>query len=261
MSRTRLVSFPRRKRVVMRASQASPCTGRASTVRTDPGCAPRSARRAFLSASLALAAGLALHRRLARAATGRDATVAAMRAAHERENGVVHRYRAFGRKALQDGYLGIAYLFTAFAASEHVHAANFAKVLARLKADVPPLPKPTVRVGTTRENLISAVDDEIDSIDSFYPKLLEQLKPEGDEEAMTTVRYAWSSEQQHRDKIRQLQRWTGTFFDQVAKVIDQKTGQYYVCQLCGSTVNAVPANTCVVCKNPATSYRHIEPPA
>ena len=56
-------------------------------------------------------------------------------------------------------------------------------------------------LGTTRENLILAVDDEIDSIESFYPKLLQDLEPEGDEDAMATVRYAWASEQQHRDQI------------------------------------------------------------
>jgi rubrerythrin len=171
------------------------------------------------------------------------------------------RYIEFGRKARDDGYRGIAYLFTAFAASEAIHASNFEKILLRLNAEVAPIQKPAVRVGSTRENLKMAVDEEIDSIDDFYPKLLDQLKPEGHEDAISSVRYAWASEQQHRDKIRQIQRWSGTLFERVAKTIDQTTGQYFVCQICGSTLNAIPAERCPICKQPAAHYRRIEPPA
>lgn len=184
-----------------------------------------------------------------------------MRTAREREIVVSYRYIEFGRKARDDDYRGIAYLFTAFAASEAIHASNFEKILLRLDAQVAPIPKPAVRVGSTRENLIRAVDEEMDSIEDFYPRLLDQLKPEGHEDAMTSVRYAWMSEQQHRDKIRQIQRWSGTLFERVAKTIDQKTGLYFVCHICGSTLNAIPAEQCPICKRPATHYQRIEPPA
>ena len=99
------------------------------------------------------------------------------------------------------------------------------------------------------------------SIDSFYPKLLEQLKPEGHDDAMNAVKYAWSSEQQHRDKIKQILRWAPTFFEKVARTIDEKTGRYFICQICGSTVNVIPAGTCPICKFPSAQYRGIEPPA
>jgi rubrerythrin len=189
------------------------------------------------------------------------ATIAAMQSARATETQVYYHYTEFARRARDDGYRGIAYLFAAFAASEQVHAANFGKILARLNVELAPIPKPEVRAGTTRENLMRAADGEMSSIESFYPKLLEQLKPEGHEEAITLVRYAWSSEQQHRDKIRQIQRWTGTMFETVARTIDEKTGRYFICQICGSTVNAVPTDMCPVCKFPPTHYRGIEPPA
>jgi rubrerythrin len=222
----------------------------------------RGSRRRFVFRGLALIVGAAIvPAARAQPAAGRTATVSAMKAAWERENEVVHRYRAYGAKARQDGHLGVAYLFVAFAAAEQVHADNFARVLARLKVELPPPPRPAVRVGTTRENLMSAVDGEIDSIDAFYPKLLEETRTEGDAEAMAMVSYAWSSEQQHRDRIRQLQRWTGTFFEKVAKHIDDKTGQYYVCAACGSTVNEMPRDACPVCKGAIANYRHVAPPA
>ena len=92
-------------------------------------------------------------------------------------------------------------------------------------------------------------------------KLLEQIEPEGHADAITMVRYAWESEKQHRDKIGQIQRWSGAFFEQVARTIDDKTGRYFICQICGSTVNAVPADHCPVCRFPPAHYRAIEPPA
>jgi rubrerythrin len=236
------------------AALRDPRTNRARDVRSE--------RRRFLGGAIALLiAEFVLDRGVATAAPARTATIAAMQAAREREIGVYYRYIEFGRKAARDGYRGIAYLFTAFAASELIHATNFGKILAQLNVEVAPIAKPAIVDGSTRENLVDAVDDEIDSIDEFYPRLLKQLEPEGFEDAMATVRYAWASEKQHRDKLRQLQRFSGTFFDQVARRIDEKTGQYYVCQMCGSTVNVVPADACPICRKSPTNYRRIEPPA
>ena len=188
-------------------------------------------------------------------------TVAAMRSAQEVEMGVYYRYTEFGRKARQEGYRGIAYLFKAFGSAEFIHAGNFGRILARLNVEVAPIQKPEFTVGTTRENLLVAANGEAHSVDGFYPRLLERITPEGHEDAMTAVRFAWETEKQHRDKIRQIQRWSPAFFEQVASEIDRKSGQYFVCQICGNTVNVVPTPRCPVCRNASTHFRHIEPPA
>jgi rubrerythrin len=188
------------------------------------------------------------------------ATIAAIQSARETETNVYYHYTEFGRRAQAEGYRGVAYLFAAFAASELVHGTNFGKILAHLNVELAPIAKPSVRAGTTRENLMRAANGEMSSIEAFYPQLLERLRPEGHADAITTVQYAWASEKQHRDKIAQIQRWTGVFFEQVARTIDEKTGRYFVCQICGSTVNAVPAGSCPVCKFPPVHYRGIEPP-
>jgi rubrerythrin len=184
-----------------------------------------------------------------------------MRDARAVESRVSQQYFAYGRKAREDGYKGIAYLFAAFASSEQVHAANFGKVLAQLGAALPPLPAFAGPVGTTRENLIAAAKGEAESIEDMYPKMLERIRPEGHEEAMRFVNFAWSSERQHHDRIKQIRRYSPTMFELVAKHIDAKTGAYYVCQACGSTLNAVPSPSCPVCQAAATSYRRIDPPA
>jgi rubrerythrin len=189
------------------------------------------------------------------------ATISAMKAARENETHVYYHYTEFGKRARDEGYHGVAYLFTAFAASEQVHASNFGRVLTRLGEELAPLPKPTVAAGTTRNNLILAANGEMASIEGFYPDLLTRIAGEKHADAIDAVQFAWASEKQHRDKIKQIQRWTPTFFEAVARTIDQKTGRYFVCQLCGSTVNKIPEGACPICKNPPTQYRLVEPPA
>ena len=188
-------------------------------------------------------------------------TAAAMREAQEDEMRVYYRYTEFARKAKQEGYHGIAYLFVAFGSAEMIHATNFGRILARLNIEVLPIAKPEVAVGSTRDNLLAAAEGEARSVDDYYPRLLERIRPEGHEDAMNAVQFAWGTEKQHREKMRQIQRWSPTFFEQVAKYIDKRTGQYFVCQICGNTVNAVPEGTCPVCKNASRHFRLIDPPA
>lgn len=175
--------------------------------------------------------------------------------------GVYYRYTEFSRRALQEGYKGIAYLFVAFGSAEFIHAGNFGRILARLNVEVAPIAKPDFKIGSTRDNLIVAAEGEAHSVDDFYPKLLERITPEGHADAIDATRFAWETEKQHREKIRQIQRWSPAFFDQVASHIDKKTGQYFVCQVCGNTVNAVPTPRCTVCRSASSHFRHIEPPA
>lgn len=220
-------------------------------------CAVRR-RRLVQGAALALLTGAAMRRRSH--ATAYPATIEAMRAAQDAEMGVYYRYTGFGRQAMKEGYRGIAYLFVAFASAEFIHAGNFGRILARLNVEFTPAPRPDVKAGSTRDNLIAAADGEANSVDVYYPGLLEKIRAEGHADAINAVRWAWATEERHRDKIRQIQRWSPSFFEQVAKAIDKKTGQYYVCQICGCTLNAVPAGACPVCRNPPSHYRHVEPP-
>jgi rubrerythrin len=46
----------------------------------------------------------------------------------------------------------------------------------------------------------------------------------------------------------------------VAKTIDEKTGSYFVCQTCGSTLNKVPPGPCPVCTSPPEQYRKVPVP-
>jgi rubrerythrin len=188
-------------------------------------------------------------------------TVAALTQARDKEMHTYYRYMDFARQARAEGYRGIAYLFTAFASSELIHAQNFGRILSRQGVELLPLAKEATNAPTaTRDNLLAAVDRELESIDRLYPALLVRLKPEAHADAIATVRHAWASEKQHRDIIQKIRRWSPSFFEQVARSIDEKTGAYFVCQLCGSTTHAVPRDKCPVCAMPPLHYRRIEPP-
>jgi len=216
-------------------------------------------RRALLRKAGALLAGIGIWR-LARAAAGAyPETVAALAHAFQRETDAHRRYLAFARTATQEGYNGIAYMFTAFAMSEGLHARNFKGLVAQLGGEASAAPT-AIKPGTTKQNLIAAVDDELDSIDNLYPRTLERIRPEGYDEAARLVRFAWESEQQHRDLIQKIRRYSPLLFEQVAKAIDQKTGLYFVCQTCGSTLNRVPSPKCPVCGGAPAQYLQVPIP-
>ena len=187
-------------------------------------------------------------------------TIAALQYATQRELLAHQRYVKFAGKAKSEGYKGIAYLFSAFAVSEGIHARNFQRILTSLGASSDST-TPAVAMSDTKDNLIVAANDEIDTIDNLYPDTLKRLAPEGHTEAITFVHYALASEKQHREMIEKVQRYTESFFDKVVKAIDDVTSHYFVCQVCGSPLKKIPPDVCPICKSPSSSYEKIEPPA
>lgn len=224
----------------------------------------RHGRRAFLLRAIALRASLsvpcALASRAAFAAPGdHPQTLAALVVAHQRETDAHRRYLAYAARAREEGYRGIAYMFTAFATSEAVHARNFGTLIAELGARAEAGPT-TIAVAGTKQNLIAAVDDEIDSIDHLYPGTLERLKGEGHAEAIRRVNFALAAERQHRALMNRIRRFSPLLFEQVARTIDEKTRLYVVCDTCGSTLNKVPQPACPVCASPPEQYRKVPVP-
>ena len=187
-------------------------------------------------------------------------TIAALQYAQQRELLAHQRYVEFAGKANADGYKGVAYLFTAFAVSEGIHARNFERILKSLGASCDST-TPTVSMSDTKDNLITAANDEIDTIDNLYPETLKRLASENNTEAITYVRYALAAEKQHREMIQKVQRYTEGFFDRVVKAIDEITSHYFVCQVCGSTLKKIPPDVCPICKSPSSRYEKVEPPA
>jgi rubrerythrin len=221
----------------------------------------RCARRAALRELGALVAGIVWPRLLSAAAGAYRQTIAALGYAFQRETDAHRRYVAFGTVAQRDGYRGIAYMFAAFAVSEGIHARNFSGLIKQLGGGEPAAAPTAIEPGTTKQNLIAAVDDEIDTIDSLYPRTLERVTPEGNAEAVRFVKFAWESERQHRDLIQKIRRYSPLLFEKVAKAIDERTGLFFVCQTCGSTLNKVPSPRCPICGSAPERYHQVPVPS
>lgn len=221
----------------------------------------RHTRRTFmrnLAATGLLTASGSWHSQAARAAAYRG-TIAALREGVRGERTAYSRYRVFGVDAVQEGYHGIAYLFGAVALSELIHAQNYNRVLVTLgqQREDPPQVLPTV--GNTKQNVITAMEAEIATIDEVYPAMLEKVQKEKLAIAIKNVQYSWASHVQHRDTLDKIRRYSPRHFETVARRIDENSERYYVCQICGSVQSNVPQDHCPICQRDPTHFDYVDP--
>ncbi len=166
-------------------------------------------------------------------------------------------YSGFAQKAAEEKYYSIARLFCALSESETVHARNFKNILNELGLEPKRFPEPDIKIADTKTNLKWALKVELSEIDTNYPKLINRIKPEGNEIALEDIRYAWESEMQHRDLIKKMKSGLWLFF---GKIVDKlkEAKEYHVCQKCGSTVFKLPEKSCVICGSPISMYKQIK---
>jgi len=221
-------------------------------------------RRFFLqsSAKLLIAAPVIVGNLHAAIAGELPAELAAtLQSAAQAEMKAYQRYVRFARKAHDEDYDGVSYLFTALAMSEIIHAQNYNRSLIKLGADIVLPGNPRIEVSDTKKNLIAAAQAELSSINNFYPKVIDQIGDKANAEAMRFVRYAWESHKQHKDIIDKIKKYAPAFFETVARRIDENTDIFYVCEICGSTTNELPTEYCPICGYTVRHYEKLEPRA
>lgn len=133
------------------------------------------------------------------------------------------KYLAFAQKADKEGYAQVARLFRAAAAAETVHAHSHLKVLGGIQG--------------TRENLMNAVGGETHEFTDMYPRMIEEAVAEGNKRAQTGFTYANEVEKIHA----QLYRKALEAMDSLPET------DYFVCDVCGNTVEGEPPEKCPVC--------------
>ena len=185
-------------------------------------------------------------------------TIFALQMAYASENQAHLNYVRYAEKARLDNYPAIAHLFDSFATSESFHARNFKQILSDLGVQGTELPKLEVKVGSTRVNLRNGLDYELKDIDQRYPLVYEKSKPEDHEKAIRNIVYAWDSEKQHRDLIRMMRSGTGIFFGILSGKMERASIQFFVCEVCGSTMIEVPTDSCPICNSQASRYKEVE---
>jgi rubrerythrin len=144
-------------------------------------------------------------------------------------------YLAFAKQADAEGYSQVAKLFRAAAEAETVHAH------AHLRA--------MEGVGSTDENLRTAVGGETHEFENMYPGMIAEAKEEGFKKAERSFNFANQVEQIH---AKLYQKALDTLGQEVESV------DYYVCPVCGNTVEGAPTDPCPICGTPANRFFKVE---
>jgi rubrerythrin len=145
------------------------------------------------------------------------------------------KYLAFAAKADQEGQPQVARLFRAAAEAETFHAHNHLRALNGIKS--------------TRENLEEAIAGETHEFKKMYPEMIEQAKKEGHKTAERTFSYANAVEKIHAELYQNILKNLGK---------SQENFPYYVCPVCGNTVERSAPGVCPICGAKGEMFRRID---
>ena len=149
-----------------------------------------------------------------------------VQAAFAGESQANRKYLFFADKAEQEGHKQIARLFRAAADAETVHARNHLRVMEG--------------VGSTRDNLAAAIGGENHEFTEMYPGFIKQAEAEGDKKAKNSFDMANQVEETHHGLFQ-----SALSMLEKGQAMEEKP--FYVCQVCGHTVEGEPPERCPVC--------------
>ena len=134
------------------------------------------------------------------------------------------KYRAFARKAEQDGFVSIGKLFRLTAEAERIHAEGHLKALDG--------------VGSTADNLQAAISGETHEFSTMYPPMVQQAAAEG-HKAKRMFAFAVAAEEVHA-KLYQLAL-------EAVRQGNDLAADFYLCPMCGYIEMGKPEKPCPVC--------------
>lgn len=134
------------------------------------------------------------------------------------------KYRAFAKKAQQDGFANVARLFLAAAEAERIHAEGHLKAMEG--------------IASTAENLQAAIAGETYEYKEMYPPMFDQAKTDN-HKAKRMFEYALEAEEVHA-KLYAL----ALEAVQQGKDLDV---DFYLCPVCGNIEFGEPTSDCPIC--------------
>ncbi len=143
-------------------------------------------------------------------------------------------YLAFAKKAEQEGFLQVAKLFRAAADAETVHAHAHLRTSGGIR--------------TTAENLKSAINGETHEFTSMYPRMIAEAEAEGQQAALRNFKFANAVEQVH----------AGLYQKALDSLGRNAAVDYYVCQVCGHTLEGEPTGPCPICNAAKSAFKKID---
>ena len=147
------------------------------------------------------------------------------------------RYIAFSRKADEEGLTQVARLFRAAAEAETVHALNHMRMAGE--------------VGMTVSNLDEAVSGETFEFNKMYPEFLEVARRERNKQAEWSFNVANQVEEIHAGLFQRA-------LSALKKGEATPIVEYYVCRVCGNTVEGSPPDKCPICGAPRLQFNKVD---
>lgn len=144
------------------------------------------------------------------------------------------RYLIFADKAEKEGFPNVSRLFRAFSFAEQMHATNHLKDLKG--------------IGSTAENLQTAVDGETYEVEEMYPAFKAVAELQGEKGAVRSISWALEAEKVHFELYDQAK-------SAVASGEDADIGALYICELCGWTGSGEKPDKCPLCGAKAERIR------
>lgn len=159
-------------------------------------------------------------------------TIENLKEAFAGESQANQKYRAFAKKAEQDGMPNIARLFRTTAEAERIHAEGHLKGLAE--------------IGSTAENLKKAIEGETFEYTTMYPPMVKTAEAEG-HRAKVMFGYATKAEAVHAELYRLA-------LEAAERGEDLAQAKFYLCPVCGHIEFGNPPDRCPICGTLAAKY-------
>jgi rubrerythrin len=157
-----------------------------------------------------------------------------LRDAFAGESQANRKYLAFAKKADKEGYPQVAKLFRAAGAAETVHAHAHLRALGE--------------IGNTADNLKVAVEGETHEFKHMYPEMIKDAKEEGNKTAERSFIFANEVEQVHAE----------LYQNALDNLDSLEEADYYVCSVCGMTVEDEAPDSCPVCSAKKSAFFKVD---
>ena len=164
-------------------------------------------------------------------------TMENLAAAFAGESQANRKYLAFAKRADNEGYSQIAKLFRAAAAAETVHAHNHLRIMGG--------------INTTKENIMEAINGETYEFKTMYPGFLDVAADEGENQASWSFNIANEVEKIHAGLYQKASA-------ALKNDKDLEKVEYYVCEVCGNTVEGSPPDKCPICNAGKKAFKKVE---
>ena len=146
------------------------------------------------------------------------------------------KYRAFAKKAEQDGFPNVARLFRTTAEAERIHAEGHLRALSA--------------IGSTADNLQAAVGGETYEYTEMYPPMLEEAQAEG-HRAKLMFGYAVKAEAVHAELYQKA-------LEAVKQGKDLAETGFFLCPICGHIEFGAAPDSCPICGTAKDKYVQIQ---